>query len=72
MGFVTALGVILNRLNVSIIAYNWYLPTAEKYYPKWMEVALTVGVVTMLILAYRFIVNRMAIMYDHPDYESTH
>jgi Ni/Fe-hydrogenase subunit HybB-like protein len=72
LGFVTALGVILNRLNVSIIAYNWYLPSSEKYYPKWMEIALTIGVVTMLILAYRFIVNRMAIMYDHPDYESTH
>jgi Ni/Fe-hydrogenase subunit HybB-like protein len=72
LGFITALGVILNRLNVSIIAYNWYLPVSEKYYPKWMEVALTVGVVTMLILAYRFVVNRMAIMYDHPDYESTH
>jgi Ni/Fe-hydrogenase subunit HybB-like protein len=72
MGFVTALGVILNRLNVSIIAYNWYLPTSEKYYPKWMEVALTVGVVTMLILAYRFVVNRMAIMHEHPDYESSH
>jgi Ni/Fe-hydrogenase subunit HybB-like protein len=72
MGFVTAIGVILNRLNVSIIAYNWYLPTSEKYYPKWMEVALTVGVVTMLILAYRFVVNRMAIMHEHPDYESTH
>jgi len=71
-GFVTALGVILNRLNVSIIAYNWYLPTSEKYYPKWMEVALTVGVVTMLILAYRFVVNRMAIMHEHPDYESSH
>jgi len=71
-GFITALGVILNRLNVSIIAYNWYLPMSEKYYPKWMEVALTIGVVTMLILAYRFVVNRMAIMYDHPDYESTH
>jgi Ni/Fe-hydrogenase subunit HybB-like protein len=72
MGFVTVLGVILNRLNVSIIAYNWYLPTSEKYYPKWMEVALTVGVVTMLILAYRFVVNRMAIMHEHPDYESSH
>jgi Ni/Fe-hydrogenase subunit HybB-like protein len=72
LGFITALGVILNRLNVSIIAYNWYLPISEKYYPKWMEVALTIGVVTMLILAYRFIVNRVAIMYDHPDYESTH
>jgi Ni/Fe-hydrogenase subunit HybB-like protein len=72
MGFVTVLGVILNRLNVSIIAYNWYLPVSQKYYPKWMEVALTVGVVTMLILAYRFVVNRMAIMHEHPDYESSH
>jgi Ni/Fe-hydrogenase subunit HybB-like protein len=71
-GVVTVIGVILNRLNVSIIAYNWYIPSSQKYYPSWMEVSLTVGVVTMLIVAYRFIVNRMAIMYDHPEYESTH
>jgi Ni/Fe-hydrogenase subunit HybB-like protein len=71
-GFVTALGVILNRLNVSIIAYNWYLPASQKYYPLWSEIALSLGVVAILILAYRFIVNRMAIMYEHPDYESAH
>jgi len=71
-GFLTAIGVILNRLNVSIIAYNWYLPSSQKYYPLWSEIALTAGVVAMLVVAYRFIVNRMAIMYDHPEYESTH
>lgn len=71
-GFLTVIGVILNRLNVSIIAYNWYVPFSQKYYPAWTEIALSAGVVTMLILAYRFIVNRMAIMYDHPDYESSH
>jgi len=71
-GLLTVVGVILNRLNVSIIAYNWYLPSALKYYPKWTEVALTIGVVTMLVLAYRFIVNRMPIMYEHPEYESGH
>jgi Ni/Fe-hydrogenase subunit HybB-like protein len=71
-GFLTVLGVILNRLNVSIIAYNWYIPFSQKYYPAWTEIALSAGVVTMLVLAYRFIVNRMAIMYDHPDYESIH
>jgi Ni/Fe-hydrogenase subunit HybB-like protein len=43
-----------------------------KYYPKWMELALSFGVVGMIILAYRFIANRMAIMYDHPDYDSGH
>ncbi|MEW6586602.1 MAG: NrfD/PsrC family molybdoenzyme membrane anchor subunit, partial [Nitrospirota bacterium] len=57
-GFLTAFGVILNRLNVSIIAYNWYLPASQKYYPSWMEVSLSLGVVTLLILSYRFIVNR--------------
>jgi len=71
-GLITVLGVILNRLNVSIIAYNWTFPASMKYVPKWSEFALTIGVVTILILVYRFIVNRMAIMYDHPDYESAH
>jgi Ni/Fe-hydrogenase subunit HybB-like protein len=71
-GFLTVLGVILNRLNVSIIAYNWNLPASVRYYPKWSEVALTIGVVTMLVLAYRWIVNRMAIMHEPPGYESTH
>lgn len=71
-GFITAFGVILNRLNVSIIAYNWQIPASQKYYPLWSEIALSLGVVAMLVVAYRFIVNRMAIMYDHPDYESAH
>ena len=71
-GYLTVFGVILNRLNVSVIAFNWNLPLSVKYYPMWSEIALSVGVVAMLILAYRFIVNRMAIMYEHPDYESAH
>jgi Ni/Fe-hydrogenase subunit HybB-like protein len=71
-GFLTVFGVILNRLNVSVIAYNWHLPFSQKYYPAWTELALTIGVLTMLVLAYRFIVNRMAIMYEHPEYESSH
>jgi Ni/Fe-hydrogenase subunit HybB-like protein len=71
-GFLTAFGVILNRLNVCLIAYNWYLPASQKYYPLWTEVALSLGVVTLIILFYRFIVNRMAILYEHPEYKSTH
>jgi len=71
-GFLTAFGVILNRLNVSVVAYNWYIPVSQKYYPAWQEISLSLGVVAMLVVAYRFIVNRMAIMYDHPEYESSH
>lgn len=60
--FVIAFGVIINRFNVSLIAYNWYIPLAEKYYPTWMEVSLSFGVITLIILFYRFIVRRMAIL----------
>lgn len=60
--FLVAFGVILNRFNVSLIAYNWYIPFSEKYYPTWMEVSLSLGVVTLIVLFYRFIVRRMAIL----------
>ncbi|GAB6182556.1 NrfD/PsrC family molybdoenzyme membrane anchor subunit [Thermodesulfovibrio hydrogeniphilus] len=56
------IGVIINRFNVCLIAYNWYIPLTEKYYPTWMEVALSAGVVTLIVLFYRFTVRRMAIL----------
>lgn len=68
--FLTVIGVVLNRINTSIIAFNWN--AAERYYPHWMEVTVTVGIITMEVLAFRWIVNRMAILYDHPEYESLH
>lgn len=66
----TVLGVILNRVNTSLVAFNWNAP--ERYYPLWTEIAITAGVITLGVLTFRWIVNRMAILYDHPDYESTH
>ncbi len=60
--FLVAFGVILNRFNISLIAYNWYIPFSEKYYPTWMEVFLSLGVVTLIVLFYKFIVRRMAIL----------
>lgn len=59
---IIAFGVIINRFNVSLIAYNWYIPLNEKYYPTWMEIALSLGIVTLIILFYRFIVRRMVIL----------
>ena len=66
---VTVIGIILNRLNHSIIAFNWHLPWADRYVPHWMEVVLTVTVVTIGILTFRWIMNRMPILYEHPDFE---
>jgi len=70
--FVAILGVILNRLNVCIIAFKWYMPFWKKYYPTWNEVALSAGVVTLLVLTYRFILNRMPVLYEHPEFKSEH
>lgn len=65
----TVLGIALNRINTSVIAFNWN--AAERYYPLWTEVVITIGVITMGILTFRWIVNRMAILYDHPEYKTS-
>jgi Ni/Fe-hydrogenase subunit HybB-like protein len=66
----TVLGIIVNRFNISMVAFNYHLPAAERYFPHWMEIGISVFIVTIGILVFRFIVTRMPIMYEHPDYES--
>ncbi|MBI5577341.1 MAG: polysulfide reductase NrfD [Deltaproteobacteria bacterium] len=63
---ITALGVILNRLNISVIAFKWY--AANRYYPSWMEIWVTAAVICMEIWAFRWIVGRMPILREHPDF----
>ena len=62
------LGVMLNRINVSMIAFNWMEP--ERNVPKWMEFVVTISIITVGILTFRWIVNRMPILWEHPEYES--
>lgn len=64
----TVLGIVLNRFNISLIAFNWQLPAAQRYVPHWMEIMISVFIVTVGILVFRFIVTRMPIMYEHPEY----
>lgn len=68
----TVLGIILNRLNVGLIAFNWHLPPSERYFPHWMEIAISVFVVTLGLIVFRFIVTRMPVLYEHPDYGNPH
>jgi Ni/Fe-hydrogenase subunit HybB-like protein len=65
----TVLGIVVNRFNVGLIAFNWHLPSSERYFPHWMEIGISVFVVTLGVLAYRFIVAHMPILYAHPDYD---
>ena len=68
----TVFGVMLNRLNISVIAFNWHLPSADRYFPHWMEIAISIFIVTIGIVAFRVIVSMMPILYEHPEYNEKH
>jgi len=57
-------GIILNRLNISVIAFKWY--AAVRYVPSWMEIAVTLAVISAEILVFRWIVNRMPVLRESP------
>ncbi|MEW6219468.1 MAG: NrfD/PsrC family molybdoenzyme membrane anchor subunit [Thermodesulfobacteriota bacterium] len=61
---ITALGIILNRLNVSVVAFKWNVPM--HYVPSWMEIVITLAVVFAEIWAFRWVVNRMPVLVEPP------
>jgi Ni/Fe-hydrogenase subunit HybB-like protein len=69
---ITVLGVVLNRFNVSFIAFNWNAPIGQTYYPHWMEIWVSVSLATLGVVAFRWIAGRMPIMYEHPEYKGKH
>lgn len=73
LGAVNAvLGIVMNRFNVSMIAYNYQLSSAERYFPSVWEVCISIFVVTLIVTAYRFIVYHMPVLYEHPDFKDAH
>jgi Ni/Fe-hydrogenase subunit HybB-like protein len=56
----TLVGIVLNRLNVSVIAFKWYAPV--RYVPTWMEIEVTLAVVCAEIWVFRWVVNRMPVL----------
>jgi Ni/Fe-hydrogenase subunit HybB-like protein len=62
----TLIGVVLNRLNISIIAFKWYLP--NHYVPSWQEIVITMMIVFAEIWALRWVVLRMPVLRKAPDF----
>jgi Ni/Fe-hydrogenase subunit HybB-like protein len=60
----TLIGIILNRLNLTIIAFKWDAPM--HYYPSWMEVEITLAIIFIEIWVFRWIVNRMPVLQSLP------
>ena len=54
------IGIIINRLNITVIAYRWY--DIDKYYPTWQEYVVTFTVIFTEIWVFRWIVTRMPVL----------
>lgn len=62
------LGIILNRLNISTIAFQWYDKTA--HFPTWMEIVVSFAVIFVQILVFRWIIRRMPVYTESPTWVS--
>jgi Ni/Fe-hydrogenase subunit HybB-like protein len=61
---VTMIGIIINRLNVTVIGFKW--DAAQHYYPSWMEITVTLAVIFTEIWIFRWIITRMPVLRDSP------
>jgi Ni/Fe-hydrogenase subunit HybB-like protein len=62
------IGIIVNRLNISIIAYNWWIPFSERYFPSWMEIVITLAIIFVEVWVFRWIVTRMPVFRKPPEW----
>jgi Ni/Fe-hydrogenase subunit HybB-like protein len=71
--FSAVLGIIVNRINVSTIAFNWQLPNhLHHIIPPWKEAMIVLAIFTLHVLIFRWILNRMPVLREHPDYKESH
>ncbi|MDX2428724.1 MAG: polysulfide reductase NrfD [Xanthomonadales bacterium] len=54
------LGIVLNRLNISIISFNWYADV--RYFPSWQEIVVTLMVIFAELWVFRWFVTRMPVL----------
>ncbi len=64
--FITVIGIIWNRLNTSLVCFNWQM---YQEIPRWKEVWLTMTLYALYFITYRFIVYRLPIVYDWKESE---
>jgi Ni/Fe-hydrogenase subunit HybB-like protein len=62
----TMVGVILNRLNVTVIGFRW--DAAIRYIPTWMELTVTLAVIFTEIWIFRWVINRMPVLRESPSW----
>lgn len=63
---ITMLGIIINRLNVTVIGFRWDFEI--RYVPSWMEVVVTLAVIFTEIWIFRWVINRMPVLRESPSW----
>ena len=58
----TVFGIVLNRIDVCIVAFS--RPEGMGYFPSWMEIAVSLGIVSGGILIFLFFVERLRVYED--------
>ncbi|MDA3893373.1 MAG: polysulfide reductase NrfD [Salinivirgaceae bacterium] len=61
---VTMVGIIINRLNITVIGFRW--DAVSHYYPSWMEIVVTLAVIFTELWIFRWIINRMPVLRESP------
>jgi len=61
---ITMIGVIINRLNISVIGFRW--DAVHHYYPSWMEITVTLAVIFTELWIFRWVIRRMPVLRDSP------
>ncbi|HEY9113304.1 MAG TPA: NrfD/PsrC family molybdoenzyme membrane anchor subunit [Bacteroidales bacterium] len=67
---ITMVGIIINRLNVTVIGFRWDAPI--HYFPSWMEIVVTLAVIFTEIWIFRWVINRMPVLRDSPSWAEKH
>ena len=63
---ITMLGIIVNRLNVTVIGFKW--DAAVHYVPSWMEIVVTLAVIFTEIWIFRWVINRLPVLRESPSW----
>ncbi|QIA07503.1 NrfD/PsrC family molybdoenzyme membrane anchor subunit [Draconibacterium halophilum] len=63
---ITMVGIVLNRLNVSIVAFRW--DSAAHYVPSWMEIVVSFTIIFIEIWIFRWIITRMPVLRESPSW----
>lgn len=63
---VTMVGIIINRLNVTVIGFRW--DEAIRYVPTWMEFVVTLTVIFTEIWIFRWVITRLPVLRESPSW----